>query len=794
MVEWLPLALNVFGTLYMFLALAVVCDDYLAPALDVMAGRLKLPPDAAAVLLAAGSAAPELFTSLVGTFSGTDVGFGTVVGSAAFRVLLVVGTLATFSRETLELSWWPLVRDATFCAAALLGVAAFFGLNSPAQIELWEAGTLLALYLGYVTLMASSGREHTCLTGRAEADSFVKLEEGESATEAATEPADAVHSPLLAAYKVRPTVKDAFLAPEVVAEAFERYGARELKGRVHATFGPHVPAHVPASELRGLMERLGHRECSDTMLYMLLARLDLDEDGKIGYDLFEPWYVGRQRYIDDAINRAFREGGAHPVDGTIDLEAARRALQGLNPLQLCGDEQAAELKLAIDGLLQAKRERRARLSGRRDGRRGPPTSAGMDSRDNNTCPPAQACPPTGTGGSRASTSSLAAAADAAGGAAPAAVDPSVSGAVAVGGAEGGAASGGVVEVGAGPRGGVAGGEDGGGRKGPIIDPSLGRAEEDAIRSEASGTCAGGRPTGGGKTASSAAHTPSKGGGKAGPSSVSKPKQPAPPPSPPPSPPPDGTDGTEGTEATEGDEGDDGRISREDFKEWYADTPLWEELMKQADREVEEEQDLALCPPAASGCAARLRFFFLLPILVCTKLTLPDVRVGGKQYWYPVTVLGALCWIGFLTSKMVLWATAVGAAFSLPPALTGSTFLAAGLSAPTLLTALVVAQQGHGAIAVSTSLCVPIFSLLVGLPLPWLAYSLAHATPVSLGASPLYGTLVLLFSILSLLVCTVACFGWRLTRCLGLCMLLLYLLSVAQDVGRTFTLLSLPYLE
>ena len=60
------------GALYMFLALAIVCDDFFVPSLDVIIEKTHLPEDVAgATFMAAGGSAPELFTSLCGImFSG----------------------------------------------------------------------------------------------------------------------------------------------------------------------------------------------------------------------------------------------------------------------------------------------------------------------------------------------------------------------------------------------------------------------------------------------------------------------------------------------------------------------------------------------------------------------------------------------------------------------------------------------------------------------------------------------------------------------------------------------------
>ena len=57
---------HIFFSLYMFTALAIVCDDYFVPALERISEELKLSEDVAgATFMAAGSSAPELFTSVI---------------------------------------------------------------------------------------------------------------------------------------------------------------------------------------------------------------------------------------------------------------------------------------------------------------------------------------------------------------------------------------------------------------------------------------------------------------------------------------------------------------------------------------------------------------------------------------------------------------------------------------------------------------------------------------------------------------------------------------------------------
>nr|XP_025043595.1 sodium/potassium/calcium exchanger 1 [Pelodiscus sinensis] len=144
--------LHIFGMMYVFVALAIVCDEYFVPALDVITDKLQISGDVAgATFMAAGGSAPELFTSLIGVFiSHSNVGIGTIVGSAVFNILFVIGTCALFSREILHLTWWPLFRDVSFYILDLLMLILFF-LDS--FIVWWESLLLLSAYALYVFTM-----------------------------------------------------------------------------------------------------------------------------------------------------------------------------------------------------------------------------------------------------------------------------------------------------------------------------------------------------------------------------------------------------------------------------------------------------------------------------------------------------------------------------------------------------------------------------------------------------------------------------------------------------------------
>lgn len=144
--------LHILGVIYMFVALAIVCDEFFVPSLDVIIEKMDITDDVAgATFMAAGGSAPELFTSVIGVFvSFDDVGIGTIVGSAVFNILFVIGMCALFSKTVLSLTWWPLFRDCTFYSISLITLIIFF---RDGEIEWNEALVLFCIYIAYVSFM-----------------------------------------------------------------------------------------------------------------------------------------------------------------------------------------------------------------------------------------------------------------------------------------------------------------------------------------------------------------------------------------------------------------------------------------------------------------------------------------------------------------------------------------------------------------------------------------------------------------------------------------------------------------
>ncbi|XP_056224706.1 sodium/potassium/calcium exchanger 2-like isoform X7 [Seriola aureovittata] len=479
-------ALHMFGMIYMFIALAIVCDEFFVPALTVITEKLTISDDVAgATFMAAGGSAPELFTSIIGVFiSHSNVGIGTIVGSAVFNILFVIGMCAIFSKEILNLTWWPLFRDVSFYILDLILLIIFFLDNF---ISMWESITLLSGYAAYVIFMKFNS-------------------------------------------KVEGFVKSCMTKNQVVEVAVQ-------------------PKARPRLQRGGSSASLHNSLMRNSIFQLMIHTLDPLSEGK------------------------FREKASilHKI---------------------------AKKKCQVEDSEKAN---------------------GVASRSDKNLP---------------NSSSV------------------------------------EVEV---------------------------------------------------------------------------------------TPPMNGTAGQEG---------------------------------ETAEDEEEEDQPLSLSWPESNR--KRFTYLFIMPIVLPLWLTLPDVRKQSSKKFFPVTFLGAICWIAAFSYLMVWWAHQVGETIGITEEIMGLTILAAGTSIPDLITSVIVARKGLGDMAVSSSVGSNIFDITVGLPFPWLLWSFFNAmSPVQVSSNGLFCAIVLLFLMLLFVIISIAACKWRMSKLLGFIMFMLYFVFLVVSVMLEDKAISCP---
>ena len=149
---YIMLILYIVGLILIFYLLAKICDQYFVESLDVIAKKWKLSDDVAgATLMAIGSSAPEFFTALIAlTKIGSEqVGAGTIVGSAIFNILVIVGMSSIVA--TAYLNWKPVIRDLLFYLISILILLWTFADG----IITWQESLMyLVGYAGYVLILS----------------------------------------------------------------------------------------------------------------------------------------------------------------------------------------------------------------------------------------------------------------------------------------------------------------------------------------------------------------------------------------------------------------------------------------------------------------------------------------------------------------------------------------------------------------------------------------------------------------------------------------------------------------
>ena len=130
----------------------LISEYYFIGSLDLIAKRFKITSDiAGSTLMAAGSSVPELAVVIVAvskTGQHEGIGIGTIVGSALFNILMIVGVVMVLYRS--KLVWQPLLRDLVFYS---ISIGILYLSFRDGSINLLESLSFVVVYGVYVVSM-----------------------------------------------------------------------------------------------------------------------------------------------------------------------------------------------------------------------------------------------------------------------------------------------------------------------------------------------------------------------------------------------------------------------------------------------------------------------------------------------------------------------------------------------------------------------------------------------------------------------------------------------------------------
>merc|ERR1719154_445726 len=141
------------------------------------------------------------------------------------------------------------------------------------------------------------------------------------------------------------------------------------------------------------------------------------------------------------------------------------------------------------------------------------------------------------------------------------------------------------------------------------------------------------------------------------------------------------------------------------------------------KEDEEEYKDYIRSGLPDGTLSKVMWIISLPLMVPMWATIPDPQDEKRKKFFPIAFIVSIVWIAVFSYFMVWWATLAGDTMGISDAVMGLTFLAAGTSVPDLITSVLVAKEGKGDMAVSSSIGSNLFDVTVGLPGPWLLYTI-----------------------------------------------------------------------
>lgn len=151
---------SIFALIVCFYILTKIVDEHFLKSLDNISESLKLTPSVAgATLMAMGTSAPELSTSLFALFlpnANPAIGVGTIVGSAIFQMLVVIGFVGIV--KTSFLRWKPVIRDGLFYSVSIVQLIIIL---SDRVITVFEASTFLITYVVYLVILFWWSRKYS---------------------------------------------------------------------------------------------------------------------------------------------------------------------------------------------------------------------------------------------------------------------------------------------------------------------------------------------------------------------------------------------------------------------------------------------------------------------------------------------------------------------------------------------------------------------------------------------------------------------------------------------------------
>lgn len=141
--------ISIIGLLCSLLIMSYIIEEKFVHSLEVISDKLKMTKEmAGATFMAIGSSAPEIFVALFSVLKPgehQEIGIGSIIGSALFNLLFIVGAVAAVKNT--KLTWQPVLRDLIFY---IISVLLLIFVIKDGNIDLYDSIILLFVYFIYI--------------------------------------------------------------------------------------------------------------------------------------------------------------------------------------------------------------------------------------------------------------------------------------------------------------------------------------------------------------------------------------------------------------------------------------------------------------------------------------------------------------------------------------------------------------------------------------------------------------------------------------------------------------------
>lgn len=131
-------------------------------------------------------------------------------------------------------------------------------------------------------------------------------------------------------------------------------------------------------------------------------------------------------------------------------------------------------------------------------------------------------------------------------------------------------------------------------------------------------------------------------------------------------------------------------------------------------------------PLLAHTALKVWEYSMFPVRISIMQSIPNIKTPETRRKYGIAVFVCILWLGLLAEGIVECIQILGDMMGVSQSLMGLTVSSVGASLPSIWSSMIASRQGQNDMAISNALGANTFSIMVGLGMPWLIYTVSFS--------------------------------------------------------------------